>query len=312
MYKYLFGPVPSRRLGMSLGVDLVPRKVCSLDCVYCEVGKTTKLTLDRKEYIKFDNVKKELTNYFNNNPNPDYITFSGSGEPTLNIRIGEILQFIKQNKPGIPVAVLTNGTMFYDKNVREAIKDADVVLPSLDAATEDIFRKINRPSKDLTIDKYIQGLIVFRSEFKGKIWLEIFILPDYNDSDNELIELKKVILKINPDSVQLNTLDRPGTVANLRGATKKELQRVIDFWKLDNIEIIAASSERKKIQSYRKDTETAIIETIARRPCTLDDLTKILGIHINEINKYLDVLEAENKIETVHQERGIFYQKRDK
>jgi len=312
MYKYLFGPVPSRRLGMSLGVDLVPKKVCSLDCVYCEVGETTKLTLDRKEYIKFDKVKEELTNYFANNPDPDYITFSGSGEPTLNIRIGEILQFIKQNKPGIPVAVLTNGTLFYDKNVRDAIKDADVILPSLDAATEDVFKKINRPPENLTIDKYIQGLITLRSEFKGKIWLEIFILPGYNDSDNELIELKKAILKINPDSVQLNTLDRPGTVTNLRSATKEELQRVINFWKLDNVEIIAASSERKNIQSYRKDTETAIIETIARRPCTIDDLAKILGMHINEINKYLDVLESENKIEPVRQERGVFYKRKDK
>jgi len=312
MYKYLFGPVPSRRLGMSLGVDLVPKKVCSLDCVYCEVGETTKLTLDRKEYIKFDKVKEELTNYFANNPDPDYITFSGSGEPTLNIRIGEILQFIKQNKPGIPVAVLTNGTLFYDKNVRDAIKDADVILPSLDAATEDVFKKINRPPENLTIDKYIQGLITLRSEFKGKIWLEIFILPGYNNGDNELIELKKAILKINPDSVQLNTLDRPGTVTNLRSATKEELQRVINFWKLDNVEIIAASSERKNIQSYRKDTETAIIETIARRPCTIDDLAKILGMHINEINKYLDVLESENKIESVRQERGAFYKRKDK
>ncbi len=113
MYKYLFGPVPSRRLGMSLGVDLVPKKVCSLDCVYCEVGKTTKLTLERREYIKFNKVKEELTHYFRNNPDPDYITFSGSGEPTLNIFIGEVLQFIKQIKPNIPIAVLTNGTLFY-------------------------------------------------------------------------------------------------------------------------------------------------------------------------------------------------------
>lgn len=312
MYKYLFGPVPSRRLGMSLGVDLVPKKVCSLDCVYCEVGNTTKLTLDRKEYIKSDKIKEELTNYFNNNPAPDYITFSGSGEPTLNIRIGEIFQFIKQIKPGIPVAVLTNGTLLFDKNVRDAIIDADVVLPSLDAATDNVFKKINRPPGDLKIDKYIQGLIDFRKEFKGKIWLEIFILPGYNDSENELKELKKAILKINPDSVQLNTLDRPGTVSDLRGATAEELQKVVNFWKLDNVEIIAASPERKKIQSYRKDTETAIIETIARRPCTLDDLTKILGLHINEINKYLDVLEADKKIETVRQERGVFYQKKDK
>ncbi|MBN2571119.1 MAG: radical SAM protein [Ignavibacteriales bacterium] len=312
MYKYLFGPVPSRRLGMSLGVDLIPRKVCSLDCVYCEVGKTTKLTLDRKEYIKFDKVTDELTNYFNNNPDPDYITFSGSGEPTLNIRIGEILQFIKRNKPDIPVAILTNGTLLYYKDVRDTLKDADVVLPSLDAATEEVFQKINRPENTLTINKYIEGLIAFRNEFKGKYWLEIFILPDYNDTDNELIELKKAILKINPDIVQLNTLDRPGTVADLRSATREELQRIIDFWKLDNVEIIAAAPERKNILSYRHDIETAIVETISRRPCTLDDLTKILGIHINEINKYLDVLESENKIETVRQERGVFYQAKNK
>jgi len=312
MYNYLFGPVPSRRLGMSLGVDLVPNKVCSLDCVYCEVGKTTKLTLDRKEYIKFNKVKEELEHYFKNNSDPDYITFSGSGEPTLNVSIGEVLQFIKQNKPDIPVAVLTNGTLFYDKNIRNAIIGANVVLPSLDAATENVFKKINRPPKDLSIDKYIQGLIDFRNEFKGKIWLEIFILPGYNDKKEELIELKKTILKIKPNSVQLNTLDRPGTVSDLRGATREELQQVVDFWKLDNVEIIAASPERKNIQSYRNDTETAIIGTIARRPCTLDDLTKMLGLHINEINKYLDVLEAEGKIETNEQGRGIFYQVKEK
>lgn len=312
MYKYLFGPVPSRRLGMSLGVDLVPKKVCSLNCVYCEVGKTTKLTLERKEYVKFDKVKEELTHYFNNNTDPDYITFSGSGEPTLNVFIGEILKFIKQNKPSIPIAVLTNGTLLYDKNVREAILNADVVLPSLDAATEDVFKKINRPAKDLIFDKYIQGLIDFRKEFKGKIWLEIFILPNYNDTENELTELKNMILRIKPDLVQLNTLDRPGTIPNLYGATRDELQRIVDFLNLDNVEIIAASPERKNIQSYRSDKETAIIETIERRPCTLDDLTKILGLHASEINKYLDVLEADKKIETVRQERGVFYQKKEK
>ncbi|MFW5879741.1 MAG: radical SAM protein [bacterium] len=311
MYKYLFGPVPSRRLGMSLGVDLVPKKVCTLDCVYCEVGKTTKLTVDRKEYIKLEKVKAELKNYFENNPDPDYITFSGYGEPTLNIHIGEVLQFIKQIKPSIPVAVLTNGTLFYDKKIRDALMDADVVLPSIDAATEEVFQKINRPSKKLSIDKHIQGLIEFRKEFKGEIWLEVFVLPTYNDSENELEELKKLIMQINPDSVQLNTLDRPGTVPDLRGATRKELLRIVNLWKLDNVKIIAASPERKKQQSYRKDTETAILETIARRPCTPDDLAKILGMHLNEVNKYLDVLESENKIEMIRQERGVFYHTRD-
>ncbi|MFT5726511.1 MAG: wyosine [tRNA(Phe)-imidazoG37] synthetase (radical SAM superfamily) [Desulforhopalus sp.] len=308
MYKYLFGPVPSRRLGMSLGVDLVPKKVCSLDCVYCEVGKTTKLTLERKEYIKVDRVKEDLTNYFNNNPDPDYITFSGSGEPTLNVFIDEILQFIKENKPNVPVAVLTNGTLLHDSNVRATLLKADLVLPSLDAATEEVFNKINRPAEGLNIDTCIQTLIDFRKEFKGTMWLEIFILPGYNDSKNELAELKKAILKIQPDSVQLNTLDRPGTVSNLRGATREELQMVVDDWALDNVEIIAAAPERKQMKTYRSDIETAIVETIVRRPCTLDDLAKILGKHVNEVNKYLDVLEADGKIETVKQERGVFYQ----
>lgn len=312
MYRYIFGPVPSRRLGMSLGVDLVPKKVCSLDCVYCEVGQTTKLTLDRKEYIKSDKIKAELTQYFNENPDPDYITFSGSGEPTLNANIGEILQFIKQRKPHIPIAVLTNGTLLFNKEVRDAIKAADMVLPSLDAATEEVFNKINRPANNLNIDRYIQGLIEFRKEFKGKIWLEIFILPGYNDHQSELNELKKIILKIKADSVQLNTLDRPGTIANLRGASREELQKIADQWQLEGIEIIATSPHRKNIQSYREDAETAIVQTLARRPCTLDDLTKILGMHINEVNKYLDVLDAENKIETMHQERGLFYQLRNK
>ena len=312
MYKYLFGPVPSRRLGMSLGVDLVPKKVCSLDCVYCEVGKTTKLTTDRKEYILYDRVVGELEHFFEHNPDPEYITFSGSGEPTLNVRLADILRFIKQKKPHIPVAVLTNGTLLYDRDVRQTLKEADVVLPSLDAATEEGFIKINRPENHLTVDKYIQGLIDFRKEFKGKIWLEIFILPGYNDSEHELLELKKAILRIGPDSIQLNTLDRPGTVAGLKAASREDLERVIRLWNMDHLEIIAAAPERKKVQSYRKDAENAIMETILRRPCTLDDLVKMLGMHLSEINKYLDVLEADNKIEAVRQERGVFYQKKGK
>ena len=308
MYKYLFGPVPSRRLGMSLGVDLVPRKVCSLDCVYCEVGKTTKLTLNRKEYILYDKIIEELTLYFKDNPDPDYVTFSGSGEPTLNSRIGDVLKFIKQKKPAIPIAVLTNGTLLFDAKVRAEIKDADVVLPSLDAATNSVFHKINRPASELDIDQYIQGLINFRKEFKGKIWLEIFILPEYNLEETELKELEQKIAEINPDSIQLNTLDRPGAVADLHSATREELEKIKGLWKFKNVEIISSATQRKNIPSYRSDAETAILETISRRPCTIEDLIKILGIHINEINKYLAVLEEEKKIETIRQERGVFYQ----
>jgi len=312
MYKYLFGPVPSRRLGMSLGVDLVPKKVCSLNCVYCEVGRTTKLTTERREYIPYDKVIGELEHYFANNPNPEYITFSGSGEPTLNSRIGDVLKYIKRKKPDIPVAVLTNGTLLFDKQVRDELIEANVVLPSLDAATEIAFQKINSPASQLTIEKYIQGLIDFRKEFPGQIWLEVFIIPGYNDNREDLFALKEVFNSIKPDHIQLNTLDRPGIVSDIHPTNHEDLQKIVDYWELDNVEIIAAAPERKNIQSYRKDAESAILGTITRRPCTLDDLVKILGLHINEINKYLDVLEAEDKIEAVRQERGMFYQVRHK
>ena len=308
MYKYLFGPVPSRRLGMSLGVDLVPHKVCTLDCVYCECGASTKLTLERKEYILFDKVVNELKDFFSKNPNPDYITFSGSGEPTLNSRIGDVLNFIKKIKPEIPVAVLTNGTLLSNEAVRNEIINSDVVLPSLDAAVQSSFNKINRPAQIIDIQNYIQGIEKFSTIFKGEIWLEILIIPGFNDSKENIDALKTAIKRIKPDKVQLNTLDRPGTVSELQAATGKQLQKIIDYWQLNNVEIIASVPERQKVNSYRKDIETAILETIARRPCTLDDLHKILGIHINEINKYLGVLEEQKKIKNIRLERGVFYQ----
>jgi wyosine [tRNA(Phe)-imidazoG37] synthetase (radical SAM superfamily) len=307
MFKYLFGPVPSRRLGMSLGVDLVPKKVCSLDCVYCEVGKTTKLTTERMEYIPFKKIITELNYYFESNPDPDYITFSGYGEPTLNSELGRIIKYIKEIKPGIPVAVLTNGTLFYMPEVRKELLQADLVLPSLDAASQIAFEKINRPYQEININDYVNGLVEFRKEFNGQIWLEIFILAGYNDSTDELDNLKVAILKIKPDKIQLNTLDRPGTLEGLKGASFEKLESIIDYWKLENAEIIAKATQRKTVKSYRKDIEAAIIETIERRPCTADDLAQIMGTHINEINKYLDTLESEKKIQHKREERGIFY-----
>lgn len=308
MYKYLFGPVPSRRLGMSLGVDLVPHKVCSLNCIYCECGSTTKLTTERDEYVPYNEVIQELERFLDNKPALDYITFSGSGEPTLNSRFGDILKFIKQNYPDISVAVLTNGTLLNDKQVRSEILDADLVLPSLDVASDLSFRKINSPFHSLNMEDYVNGLIEFRKEYKGKIWLEVLIIPGYNNSKQDLELLKEAFIKIKPDSIQLNTLDRPGVIPGLKAAGKEELEQIADFWGLNNIEIIAAAPSRKEVKSFRDDVESAILETIFRRPCTVDDLVKILGLHINEINKYLDVLEADKKIKSVNQERGVFYQ----
>jgi len=312
MYKHLFGPVPSRRLGMSLGIDLIPKKVCSLNCVYCEVGNTTKLTIDRMEYVKYGQVIAELKQFMSNDPKIDYITFSGSGEPTLNSRIGDVLNFIKKDYPEVKTAVLTNGTLLFDKKLRTELLQADVILPSLDAASQSSFEKIDRPDSNLKIDTYIQGLVDLRKEYKENIWLEIFLLKDYNDSKEELDLFKNAILRINPDSIQLNTLDRPGTVAGLVPLSKNEMQEIIDYWNLPNVEIIASAHERTSIESYSSDIETAILETIARRPCTLDDLHRFLGIHINEINKYLGALEANNKIESVNLARGVFYELKHK
>ncbi len=307
-YKHLFGPVPSRRLGMSLGVDLVPHKVCTLNCIYCECGKTTKLTTERNEYVPLANVLEELEHYFDNNPKPDYITFSGAGEPTLNSTIGDVLVFLKKNWVDVPVALLTNGSLLNDPLVRQEILQVDLVLPSLDAALDEPYRKIDRPARALGIQDHIQGLIDFRKAFAGQIWLEVFIIPGINDDVENLDALRTAFKEIKPDRIQLNTLDRPGTIDDIRPANSAELQQIVEYWQVENVEIIAKVPDRKAIRSYREDVEGAILETISRRPCTLDDLSRILGVHANEINKYLGVLDEEKKLHTVRQERGIFYQ----
>jgi wyosine [tRNA(Phe)-imidazoG37] synthetase (radical SAM superfamily) len=266
------------------------------------------LTHERKEYVPVDEIYRELEDFFKHNPDPDYLTFSGAGEPTLHSHIGEVIAFLKELRPDIPVAVLTNGTLFSDPLVRQELLRADLVLPSLDAATDEALRKINRPRRELQASAYIDGLINFSKEFKGEIWLEIFLLAGYNDDPVNLDALKEAALKIKPQRIQLNTLDRPGTLEGLQPLPMDRLKEISAFFGMEEVEIIAPPQERQDVKSYRSDLESAILETIARRPCTLSDLEKILGLHINEINKYLGVLEEGGKIETRVQERGTFYQ----
>ena len=305
--KYLFGPVPSRRLGISLGVDLVPYKVCSLNCIYCEVGRTTNLTIERQEYIPITEVLKELKDYLDQKPELDFVTFSGQGEPTLNSGLGRVIDFIKDNYPEYKVAVITNGTLFWDKEVRDEVSRADVLLPSLDAVSELSFLKINRPNKNLNINKIIEGLILLRKEFKGKIYLEIFFVPQINDTREELILLKEITNKIQPDLIQLNTLDRPGTEDFVKAVTQEELQRIKDFLEPLPVEIIAKAKTRKQIKSVNKNIEEQILDTIKRRPCTDKDLSEILDLHLNELNKYLSELIDSGKITSNKQDRGLFF-----
>jgi wyosine [tRNA(Phe)-imidazoG37] synthetase (radical SAM superfamily) len=310
MYKHLFGPVPSRRLGMSLGVDLVPHKVCSLNCVYCECGGTTKLTTLRGEYVPLGEIREELDHFFSHQPDPEYITFSGAGEPTLHSGIGDVLAYLKEIRSRVPVAVITNGTLLSDPSVRRELLRADVVLPSLDAATDTTFRKINRPAKGISISEYINGLVAFRKEYHGSIWLEVFLLPGFNDQDENLKALKAAIQSIAPDRIQLNTLDRPGVIQGLRPASRQELERIREDWGPERVEIIASPLERRQSGAYREDTESVILEVISRRPCTAEDIREILGIHIHEVNKYLGSLEASGRILAVQQQRGVFYRVR--
>ncbi|MDD4253495.1 MAG: radical SAM protein, partial [Methanoculleus horonobensis] len=185
-YRHLFGPVPSRRLGISLGIDLVPHKTCSFDCIYCECGRTTDLTCERREYVPTGRVIAELDDFLAKGPDLDYITFAGSGEPTLHTGIGEIIAFIKDRYPRYRVAVLTNSALFTDPDVRAALMRADLVVPSLDAVSEEVFIKINRPSPGTTAERVLKGLLDFAREFSGEIRLEIFIVPDINDTEEEL------------------------------------------------------------------------------------------------------------------------------
>ena len=278
-----------------------------MNCVYCEVGETTNLTIERKEYVPINDVLNELDHFLNQNPTLDFITFSGAGEPTLNSGIGKVITFLKERYPNFKLALLTNSTLLYNENVRNEINRIDVLLPSLDTVSEDIFKKINRPNSQLDINKIIEGLIKYRKKFKGKIWLEIFIVPEINDTEEELSLLRKTIRKINPEKIQLNTLDRPGTESWVKTATKERLEYIVNFLKPLPVEIIAKFNSRQQIKSFNKNIENQILETIRRRPCTDKDLTEMLGIHLNELNKYLSELLNKNLIKSEIKERGTFF-----
>lgn len=224
--KHIFGPVLSRRLGNSLGVDLIPFKTCSMDCIYCECGKTTNLTTKRDEYVSTAEVIKELGKYLNSAPELDYITFAGTGEPTLHSGIGAIVDFLKEKYSQYRIALLTNSALLTDKQLVEEIKNIDLIIPSLDAVSEKVFNKINRPAKNIKVNDIINGIISLKKEYRGKLWLEIFIVPGINDTERELIRFNKVLDNINPEKVQLNSLDRPGTEKWIKHAAKSKLNYI--------------------------------------------------------------------------------------
>jgi len=211
----VFGPVASRRLGRSLGIDLLPHKTCSLDCIYCECGRTTDHRVGVDEFFPVSEIVRELDEQLAVLGPLDSVTFSGSGEPCLHSGIGDVILHLRRVHPDRRVTVLTNATPLHDVKVRARILEADRIVPSLDSATPEGFRRICRPHPDVEVDEVIEGLVALREEFHGELHLEIFVVPGINDTTQELSALRQAVDKIRPDLVQLNRLDRPGTLAGI-------------------------------------------------------------------------------------------------
>jgi len=304
-YRYIFGPVPSRRLGMSLGVDIVPHKTCTFDCVYCECGKTTHLTVKRKEYVPLKQVKAELKDFLTRDPRTDFITFSGAGEPTLHSGFGELVRFIKTAFPQHKLALLTNGTLFYSSEVRDEAVDLDLVKISLDAVYENNFKSINRPHPQLKSSHIIDGLIALRKKFTKQFWIEVFLVPGYNDSEIELKELKKVLSVLAPDRVQLNTLDRPGTESWVKPADKKALTDIAAY--LYDAEIIKQLRSDQNYGNVSDDFCQRLLATVKRRPCTTDDASRLLGATVQEVRRHLYALLEKGTVTQKKMPRGTFY-----
>jgi len=306
MDKYLFGPVPSRRLGISLGLDIIPYKTCTLDCIYCECGKTSNHTYVRKSFFPPEKLLSEMDIFLEKEIHLDYITFAGSGEPTLNSDIGYMIKELKRIT-NIPIAVLTNGTLLDNPKVREDILRSDLLLPSLDAVSEDVFKKINNPVNGITAKQLVKGLIDFSKIYKGKIWVEVFISKGINDSIKELDKIRKVLEQVNPAKIQLNSLDRPPAYAEAKTADHSLLTSIMNRWKDLPVEIIKRVKTRDEIPSFSKNIENNIMNTIARRPLTIEDLMILTGKGRLELNKYIDILEKEKIIRTEIVGKKIFF-----
>ena len=242
MKKHIYGPIRSRRLGRSLGVNLITPKTCPLDCIYCEARATTNLTMERKEYVCIDEVLTELTDFLPTIELPDYITFSGSGEPTLNSGLGKVLNWLKTHYPAAKVCLLTNGLLLDDVSLQKELAQLDLIIPSLDASNENEYQQINHPIPGETLEKLVEKIAGFRKNVPVKMALEIFIAPGINDSPESIERFAGIVKRIAPDEIQLNTLDRPGIVDDLVPASPETISRFADV--LQNIAPITFRNDR--------------------------------------------------------------------
>jgi len=295
-FRYLFGPVFSRRLGRSLGVDLLPYKTCSLDCIYCECGPTTLLTVNRSDLVPTDDVIAELDAYLGSKPALDFVTFAGSGEPTLHAGLGRIIAHVKLNHPQYKVAVLTNGTLFSSEASRRDVLGADLLIPSLDGATPESFQAINRPAQGITVEDVIDGLVALRRDYRGTYVLEVFIVPGINDTDHEVRALRCAAERIQPDAVQLNRLDRPGILSSVTPASDELLASICT--RLGPLTVFVVPKRQPDAVRRVGDAslEEAILARLTDRSFDTTTLSFLLGVHEGLVTKLINQMLADGRL----------------
>ncbi|MFH1707731.1 MAG: radical SAM protein [Planctomycetota bacterium] len=305
VYPHLYGPVPSRRLGLSLGVDIVPFKVCSYNCVYCQLGRTPATTTTRGAYepvaAVLDEVRRKVAE-----PGfkADWITLGGSGEPTLHSGIGRLIAGIKA-LTAVPVAVLTNGSLFHDPAVRRDVAEADLLLPTLTASSAAVFNRIHRPHPGMDFAAMCAGLEALAREYKGRVWLEVFLVPGMNTDPAALADLKVAVGRIKPERIHLNTAVRPPAEAGVRAMDRAELERVRAFFG-PGCEVIA---EPPVAAAPAAGTATAseILGFLERRPGTVADLAEGLGREPEAVRAVLKQLAAAGRVRAAPSPRGEAY-----
>ncbi len=299
MRTYVFGPVPSRRLGISLGVDLTPTKTCSFDCLYCQLSRTRFHQSERDRFCPPEDVIKELREVLEEIATPDWITFSGTGEPTLNIDLGFIIGELKKFCPA-PVCVITNSSLLHLAEVRKELMLADRILPTLTTVNPDTFRRIHRPAAGIEIETILTGLKEFSAIFPGSIELEIFVIPGMNDSDEEVAGLRSFVLEMaKVDSIYLNTAVRMPLENEVATADHQKLE---SFRERLNLKVpITTAFERNIVPARparwsKANAENEILKLLLRHPCNGEQLKQMLDIEPVRLLQLLGQLEHQNKI----------------
>jgi wyosine [tRNA(Phe)-imidazoG37] synthetase (radical SAM superfamily) len=293
----IFGPVPSRRLGRSLGIDVIPAKTCSFDCIYCESGPTTHLTVKRESFTDPAEVLRQLDDFFHRFPNgADVITFSSAGEPTLYLHLGELITRIRRKYPAFPLIVLTNASLFGDPAVRKDLLKATRVVPSLDAVTPAIFRRINRPHPSLDVRMILEGLRAFRRDYKGQLHLEVMLASGINDGPEELGALARSLEDIRPDKIELNTVVRPPAITGTCGLSNEQMQKAASCFPEELTQIIGVFNASGQ-DTAADDLGDRILQTIERRPCTITELAASLGVSEDKLEIESRNLHEQDRLE---------------